>query len=240
VVRVRAGMVPFEVDAVKIGGLTLTLSRWSMLKRAEPYHKENLEAVLLATAGRLLAERGLEGLSLRELGREAGVSRSAPYHYFSDKAELLAKVGALGFARLGAAIQASVGGQADLDMQLRAGLRAYIQFALDEPAVFRLMFANVLRRDLTLAVVESAPPLEFSSNAAADAFGAFAHGVHAAQQRGEMAPGNPLVIVNTFWAFAHGVAELALGSNLKPAESMEEIFEAGISGLLASFRVRHG
>jgi hypothetical protein len=44
--------------------------------------------------------------------------------------------------------------------------------------------------------------------------------------------------VRTLWAFACGRAELALGNDLKPAECMDQRFEDGIDGLLASFRAR--
>lgn len=91
-----------------------------------PRPKSNLEELLLTRAAELIATEGLDALSLRELARRAGVSRAAPYHYFTDKAELVARVGALGFERLGERIAAATASSADPWMQLRAGLLAYI------------------------------------------------------------------------------------------------------------------
>jgi Bacterial regulatory proteins, tetR family len=50
-----------------------------MKKAKKSYHHGNLEVVLLENAAEIIALKGVEGLSLRELGRVAGVSRAAPY-----------------------------------------------------------------------------------------------------------------------------------------------------------------
>jgi AcrR family transcriptional regulator len=202
----------------------------------KPYHKPNLEALLLSKAATLIAERGLDKLSLRELGREAGVSRSAPYHYFADKAELLAKVGALGFGRLSAQIESATQGIEKFDARVKAGLGAYAQFALDEPDLFRVMFANVLRRHLATSVVADGPTIDFSSGAAMQAFGGFVEGILDAQRRGLLRREDPLLIVHTLWAFTHGVAELALGDNLKLPGGSARLLDVGIDAILARFR----
>ncbi|HAD65476.1 MAG TPA: TetR family transcriptional regulator, partial [Alcanivorax sp.] len=49
------------------------------------YHHGDLHAALLREAAVLLREQGVEGLSLRRLAERAGVSRTAPYHHFTDK-----------------------------------------------------------------------------------------------------------------------------------------------------------
>ena len=56
---------------------------------------ENLREHLIATAARLLGERGSAGLSVRDIAREAQVADGALYNYFEDKEDLLAHVGAV-------------------------------------------------------------------------------------------------------------------------------------------------
>jgi AcrR family transcriptional regulator len=51
---------------------------------------ESLRAHLIATAARLLDERGSAGLSVRDIAREAQVADGALYNYFDDKEDLLA------------------------------------------------------------------------------------------------------------------------------------------------------
>jgi len=53
------------------------------------YHHGNLRQVLLEKAAESIRERGVGGLSLRDLARRAGVSHGAPARHFPDKAALL-------------------------------------------------------------------------------------------------------------------------------------------------------
>src|SRR2546427_588202 len=70
----------------------------------DTYHHGDLKAVILAKAAILVAERGADGISLRELAREAGVSHAAPAHHFTDRRGLFTALAAWslvhGFAML--------------------------------------------------------------------------------------------------------------------------------------------
>jgi AcrR family transcriptional regulator len=191
----------------------------------------NLEELLLVKAAELIATRGPDALSLRELGRRAGVSRAAPYHYFTDKAELVARVGALGFRRLGERIAAHVDPAADAFAQLRAGLLAYIDFARDEGHFFQLMFSGALQRELS-----EESRFAFSSGAARETFGVLLHAVEDAQARGVMKQEDPLLVVNVFWAYTHGVAVLARGNHLKHEGGSTAVFDAGFAALVREYR----
>ncbi|HEX8573651.1 MAG TPA: TetR/AcrR family transcriptional regulator [Allosphingosinicella sp.] len=193
------------------------------------YHRDDLESELLACAGRIIGESGIDALSLRELGRSANVSRAAPYHYFPTKAALLQRVGALGFARLARSIEAEMRGQSDPFERALAGFRGYLSFALSEPAIFGLMFADRLARD---KVEPASAPLAFpfSSEEAARAFGLLVDGLSelpafAVDER------ERLVRVNMVWAFVHGVSVLAIGRNLKGVAA-ETLLESGLRTLL--------
>jgi AcrR family transcriptional regulator len=204
-----------------------------MAKRDEPYHRANLEQELLAKAAEILASRGVEALSLRALGRSAGVSRSAAYHYFPDKATLLAKVGERGFRRLGERIAGEAAGAASPLDELRQGLHGYLRFALEEPHFFRLMFANLLARP----VAEEGAGLRFSSEDAQRVFGTLLGGIQGLQQQGLLRPGDPLLLLNVLWAFTHGVAVLALDHNLKGYDG-PQVLAAGLTTLLAGLAAK--
>ena len=70
----------------------------------DTYHHGDLKATILAEAAVLVAERGADGLSLRELARAAGVSHAAPAHHFTDRRGLFTALATEGFqhARRGA------------------------------------------------------------------------------------------------------------------------------------------
>lgn len=105
------------------------------------YHHGDLRSALVAEAEALLAERGLEGFTLRECARRAGVSNAAPAHHFRDVSTLLSEVATLGFQRLAAAMRtARDAAGADPAERLVAVGRAYVEVAVANPATFHLMF----------------------------------------------------------------------------------------------------
>ena len=78
-----------------------------MDKKRDSYHHGDLRATLLGVAAHMIAERGVEGVTMRGLAEQIGVSRSAPYRHFADKAALLAAVAEDGFKRLAAGLRAA-------------------------------------------------------------------------------------------------------------------------------------
>jgi AcrR family transcriptional regulator len=105
---------------------------------------------LLQAAREVVADDGLEGLTLRAIARRAGVSHGAPLRHFASLAALLAAVAADGFTRLTAAIDAHLsevdaaaeaeGTPLDPRRRLAAAGRAYVDFALADPGVFSVTF----------------------------------------------------------------------------------------------------
>lgn len=205
-----------------------------MVESSNPYHRENLESILIAKAAEIVAERGVEALSLRELGRLANVSRSAPYHYFSDKSALLYRVGEEGFRALSANIAQAFADAEDPLAQLRLGLTGYVRFAEEQPHFFRLMFADVLRRDLLAETASDDALIAFSSPAAAEAFGLLYKGILRLQEQRTLRAGDPLLMLNVLWAFAHGVAVLSLGGHLKLKDSAD-VLGTGLDTLIRAY-----
>jgi AcrR family transcriptional regulator len=112
------------------------------VKAKTSYHHGDLRAALIAEGLRLLAARDAEDLSLREVARGVGVSATAVYRHFPDKAALMAALAAEGLVMLSqvqhAAYDAAGGGVAGFN----ATGAAYVRFALLHTALFRLIFAN--------------------------------------------------------------------------------------------------
>jgi AcrR family transcriptional regulator len=107
-----------------------------MAQSDHSYHHGNLRAALLAAAAAELQVVGPAQLSLRELARRAGVSHAAPAHHFGDKRGLFTALAADGFRLLH---QRTAQTLADDGALLEAGGR-YIEFALDHPSHFAVMF----------------------------------------------------------------------------------------------------
>jgi len=89
----------------------------------------------------LIKEQGLSALSMREVARRAGVSHQAPYYYFADREAIIGAIAEQGFRIMGDYVQRSAPATpgAPHDAIMAAG-RAYLEFALEHPAHFRVMF----------------------------------------------------------------------------------------------------
>jgi AcrR family transcriptional regulator len=114
---------------------------------SRPYHHGDLRSALLAAAESVIAERGVDGFSLRETARRAGVSPAAPAHHFRDARGLLTALAAEAFRKFGDALEAADRAGSRIE-RLRAQGLAYVRFALDERAKFDLMWRyHLLDRD---------------------------------------------------------------------------------------------
>ena len=116
---------------------------------ADTYHHGNLRQVLLEQAVELARAGGPDAVVLRDVQRMAGVSNSAAYRHYADRDALLAAVTEYAESRLADSMLARLGSvstRGSKDKRAIARFRAtgqgYIDFALDEPGLFRTAFAH--------------------------------------------------------------------------------------------------
>jgi len=168
--------------------------------KARPYHHGDLRASLVKAGLDILAARTADDLSLREVARSVGVSANAVYRHFPDKAALMRALAAEGLRSLAVvqrgAAEAAGGGAAGFD----ATGRAYVRFALANPALFRLIFSNPAHSNLLLEPAEDIPDaMAFLRANAAEAAGA---------------TGSATALALRAWSLAHGLAMLMLDSQI--------------------------
>ena len=164
----------------------------------KPYHHGDLRSALLTAAEAELAERGVEGFSLRSVAKRAGVSHAAPAHHFGDAGGVLTALAADGFRRfLGYQNRREAVAARDPRSQVTAAGLGYVDFALERPTLFRLIFGSSrLNRD----------DAEFVAAATA----AYQHLHDQAKAMGGAAED-----ADAFWAMAHGLADLVMSGRLK-------------------------
>lgn len=163
----------------------------------KPYHHGDLRAALLAAGEAELAEKGVEGFSIRSVAKRAGVSHAAPAHHFGDAQGLLTALAAEGFRRFQATLDAREAGATDpRDKAVRAGL-GYLDFALARPALFRLIFSSA-RPDY------ASPELIEAAGVAYD---------HLVGLVTTLGGGEADVIA--LWAASHGIADLTSGNKMR-------------------------
>ncbi|MFB7272845.1 TetR/AcrR family transcriptional regulator [Streptomyces sp. NPDC056244] len=108
-----------------------------------PYHHGDLRTALLRQAERTLAEHGADGLSLRELAREVGVSHAAPRRHFPDKRALLDALAEVGYERLGRRLDAALNGaEGDVTERLVLFAQVYVEFAVEHRELLGLMHGS--------------------------------------------------------------------------------------------------
>jgi AcrR family transcriptional regulator len=175
------------------------------------YHHGNLHEALLEAAAKLVAERGPEGFTLLDAARACGVSASAPYKHFADKAALLEALSQRGAALLNERLAAAWGGgqPGPGEAFLRIG-HAYLAFARQEPGLYISLYRP------GCAPPEAPQP---GQSPLGDALAALGVGGGAAGE-----------IALQIWALSHGLASLERSGQLPlPAEDM---INTGVSRLL--------
>ena len=170
------------------------------------YHHGDLKNALRSAASELLARRGAEAVSLREISQAAGVSHAAAYRHYADKQALLADLAEAGFRELTAVsrrvLARTRGGPL---VQLQACGRAYIAFGVGQPHLLQLMFGSVITEwESHEALVDAARQL------AAMLAGIVAEG----QARNEIRAGDVRDLTLAAWSLVHGLALLIAGRRL--------------------------
>ncbi|MYU04485.1 TetR family transcriptional regulator [Streptomyces sp. SID8366] len=190
-----------------------------MSQASGTYHHGDLRAACLRAARDLLEEDGSAGLSLRAVARRAGVSAAAPYRHFADREALVSAVAAQGYRELAGHLAAAHPSPATPD-ELAAVAVAYVRFALDRPALFRVMFA------------EPCDPGSEERVGATSALAEYVQGI----VRGVFPGADPDVLATTVWALVHGLAFLYLDGKLDASttEAVAERVGAAVHALFTA------
>ena len=131
--------------------------RDTLAAEARPYHHGDLRRALVDAARRLLESEGPSALSLRAVAREAGVSPAAPYHHFKDKAELLDAVAQEGWEILGQQMAEAKTSTTGMQQLTALGV-AYVCFAREHPALYRVMYDAARDKEALPMDMEDADP----------------------------------------------------------------------------------
>ncbi|MFG3531233.1 TetR/AcrR family transcriptional regulator [Streptomyces sp. NPDC047917] len=168
-----------------------------MSQESGTYHHGDLRAACLRAARELLEEDGSAGLSLRAVARRAGVSATAPYRHFADRDALVSAVAAQGYRELAEHLAAAHPSPATPE-ELAAVAVAYVRFALERPALFRVMFAEPCDPDSEERVGATTAISEYVRSIV----------------RGTFPGADPDALSTTVWAIVHGLAFLHLDGKL--------------------------
>ena len=180
------------------------------------YHHGDLRQALLVAAKALIAEAGIENLSLRKLAERAGVSRTAPYHHFSDKNDLLCAIAAQGFLRRHQEARDTFNNsRLTAEEKFAEFICGYIKFAVNNPEEYELMFGRNIwkQKNSTQELRDVAYPC-------------FQHQLEMItswQQMGLISGDNPLRTSQVIWGAVHGIAKLLIDGIYTDSAQIEEV-----------------
>lgn len=103
-------------------------------------NREHVAAAILAAARGVMCERGVAGLSLREVARRVGMRAPSLYEYFPSKAALYDALFLMAIRHYRACVEPVRQGQGTFWDRLRVGFEAYMAFAKEHPDLYELAF----------------------------------------------------------------------------------------------------
>jgi AcrR family transcriptional regulator len=199
------------------------------VQRKVHYHHGELREALIRATRQLVEERGAENFTLADACRVAGVTTAAPYRHFTGKQEILEEIASRGFEELQAKSKAVVAakGEGTLEAIIAMG-QAYVAFAAEQTALFRLMFGQE-------------PSLKKAEHVLGTGQACFAHVIDQVAlycKRSRMR-GDAQEIALRLWTFVHGAASLLIDQDyaiVAPQIDVNRLIANATPGLLGASR----
>lgn len=164
------------------------------------------ERLILATAREIAEQQGWDAVTTRRLSERIEYSQPVLYSHFRGKREIIGAVALEGAAEMAAALRAATAAADGPRARVTALARAYLDFAVRNPAVYDAMFQ--LDGGLAFAVEDTPEPLK-------DAFSALLESLEEVTGDGV----HPGLFTEVFWAALHGMATLARAGRLPPQDT---------------------
>jgi len=191
--------------------------------RARRGEGDRLRQEIIDAGKRLLFETGnQEAVTVRAVAEAVGVSPPSIYLHFPDKDALIIAVCEDTFLALDEYIEKAAAGIDDVREQLRVRGKAYVQFGLENPEHYRILF---MTRPATLK-----PETEIPAPAA------FLHhieSVQRAQDAGVLRHDvDPMIAALTLWSGAHGITSLLIAKPNFPWPDVDMLIDSVLANLV--------
>lgn len=191
-----------------------------------PYHHGDLRRSLLDVARDMIRTEGIEALSLRKLADVVGVSRTALYHHFDNKNDLICAIVAEGFATIHTLFDTAADVATGTPRQRFADfVHAYVRFATQDPEMYELMFSRT--------VWKQHPPTDALRTTARDSFRRLRTMVTEWQAAGLMSGRfDPKRLSQVTWSTLHGLCRLQNDGVYKDQSGLKAMCDCAIELLL--------
>ena len=170
--------------------------------------KEELKALILRAAKKLFVEKGIEQTTIRNIASEIQYSVGTVYVYFKDKNDILHELHMQGFKQLGGEMKVLFNVSDPME-RLKALGRVYLQFALENPDMYDLMFTLKAPMDF----LDSVHKEEW--NEGKGTFDVLKATVHQCIEKGHFAGHQLEPLAFVIWSTVHGMASLHISQRVK-------------------------
>jgi AcrR family transcriptional regulator len=196
----------------------------------QAYHHGNLKESLVNTALTMVEREGIGSITLRELTKRLGTSRSALYRHFDSKEALMHEVIIAGFERFDQAIEPTLH-QKEFSVLERLNNmgRAYINFAVENPAIYRMIFGHEFKD-----VRED--NCDINDDTKANGFHALVTLLLEGQEQGLFKKEDPILQANVVWSMIHGLSNLLIDGHLHVKDNLDAIYTAGVQTLFEGIK----
>ncbi len=178
--------------------------------------RDAMRTLIIQTAMELFVAGGEPNVTMRGVAAEIGYTPGAIYRYFKDKEELLGVLCIQGHLEFNSYIwghhharKTNSGSPSPADPleTLSLATRKYIEFALDNPRVYELLFATRLH-DFAPSLIARKKTQEFQVTL--KSFETLVEYVGLCMKNGKIHADNPLSAALSLWSKLHGLVMLLL------------------------------
>lgn len=198
-----------------------------MNSERKKYHHGNLQVELTNAATEMLNSGGIGALSLRKIAERVGVSRTAAYHHFKDKNDLLCAIAANGFElwqqKAKQIFNQHYENQAQ---QIKAFVFAYLEFATQHEHLYDLMFGGTIwknQQEHKILKDSAYPTFDYQVKM-----------VKHWQECGILAQHSTLRMSQVLWGTLHGIAKLTIDGIYTEQSSIEQMCQCAVDIFVSS------
>jgi len=190
--------------------------------------KDELRQKILSAASELFVENGFDNVSMRKVADKIEYAASTIYLYFKNKNELVAGICADAFGALNDRLEEIEGQQLPPLEAFLAGVRCYIEFGLEHPHQYRLVFSNPVPEQV-------AEEFREVNTLGLQALEHLARSIERCRQAGVFTTTDPEVDAYVIWMILHGVTSVIItdhGRHGMPWPSQEAIIDRALEMVL--------
>ena len=186
------------------------------MKSPQEKRRARTRDAILDAAMQIVKHHGLEALSIREIASRIDYSPSGLYEYFASKEEIIEALVNEGFVYLTTRMKQGIHG-ATARLRLQEAGKVYMQFALQEPQLYVMMFNHKLHTSFSLTEVEQ-------NTAYSQLVQILQDGLQSGEFRSASGAGSR-ELAYTSWSLMHGLSMLRLTLLSHVTEDIDSIHE---------------